>query len=330
MKAHAIVFRAANTPSLEEIDIPALKEDEILVKIHYSGVSIGTESSIFSGARTHNGTFPLVGGYMASGEVVSVGAEVKTFVPGDMVAALGARMDGEVNSIWGGHSSMQVVSQDTALKLPAGARPEEAALFILPSVGLNAVTMAGVTENDTVLIQGQGLIGQFFGQWCVNRGAKVIAIEPAPDRAALSRKYVSENVLSPSDPELEKKIAELTGGKGPSVVTEATASAKLIPNATKFLSMDGKMVFLSWYPGNISLDFAHFHNQQVTACFPMGAGDVNTWRAVLQCLASGALKIGDNLSDLLDYTEACAGYERLIAGDRSVMGMVFDWRKSHK
>jgi hypothetical protein len=36
--------------------------------------------------------------------------------------------------------------------------------------------------------------------------------------------------------------------------------------------------------------------------------------------------IGRNITHRLNCTDACAGFEALIKGDRSVMGMVFDWR----
>ncbi|OGV77848.1 MAG: hypothetical protein A3K19_18640 [Lentisphaerae bacterium RIFOXYB12_FULL_65_16] len=326
MKTKAIVFRAANTPTLEELDIPALAPDEVRVRVQFSGVSIGTESSIFSGVRTHNGTFPLVGGYMASGVIDELGPEVKGLNAGDRVVACGVRLAGGVTSVWGGHSSMQVVKARGVTRIPDGAEMAHAAMYVMPGVGLNAANMAEVKMTDTVLIQGQGLIGQLCGQWCRNRGAKVIAIEPDPRRAGLSRKYVTANVIDPTTENVEARVAELTGGKGPTVVVEATASAKFIDNATRFLRPGGRMVFLSWYPGHISIDFAHFHNNQITAFFPTGSGGDAATQATLWALANGTIRMDGNITDTVPYTDACRGYERLIAGDRSVMGMVIDWR----
>jgi 2-desacetyl-2-hydroxyethyl bacteriochlorophyllide A dehydrogenase len=326
MRTHAIVFRKANTPSLEELDLPDLEQDELLVRIHYSGVSIGTESSIFSGTRTHNGTFPLVGGYMAAGIVEQVGPAVQRAAVGDHVTAGGARLTGEVASVWGGHSSRQVVRESGVRRIPDGVEMAHAAMYVLSGVGLNAVTMARVSMTDTVLIQGQGLIGQLCGQWCRNRGARVITLEPDTHRAELSRKYVTDLVLDPADSDLETHIKELTAGQGASVVVEATGAAKLIDNATRFLSPNGKLIFLSWYPGRIELDYGAFHKNQTTAFFPMGAGGETAAQATLRALAGGAIRMADNITDVVPWTEACRGYERIIGGDRSIMGMVIDWR----
>lgn len=328
MKAKAIVFREANTPSLEELALPEPNGDEIVVKIHYSGVSIGTESSIFSGARTHNGTFPLVTGYMASGEVERTGTAVTAFKPGDRVVTIGARLEGDVKSVWGGQSSRQIVNQESAVKVPEETDMRDASLYILSNVGLNAVSMAGIHEHDTVLISGQGLIGQFFGQWARNRGASIVVIEPDAVRADLARRYVTEHVLHPEQDAVDARLADITQGRGPSVVVEATGSKRLLAAATRHLRMHSRMVFLSWYPEDIVLPFAHLHDHEVTAFFPMGCGDNETTRATLAAFGNRSVVVGDNLTDLYEYEHACEGYQRIVAGDRAIMGMVIDWRNA--
>jgi threonine dehydrogenase-like Zn-dependent dehydrogenase len=85
---------------------------------------------------------------------------------------------------------------------------------------------------------------------------------------------------------------------------------------------------LGWYPDKIEVDYKSFHANQAKAIFPMGSGNKETWREVLSCIGSGKVKIKSNITDILDYSEACKGYERIISRDNSIMGMVFDWRNS--
>jgi L-iditol 2-dehydrogenase len=326
MDALAIVFRKPDQPALEHVELPEPKPDELVVETAFSGVSIGTERSIFTGERTHNGTFPLVGGYMASGTVTWVGEQATGFVVGDRVACMGARLPEGLTSVWGGHSSRQIVRASATTKVPEACSLTEAAMFVLPGVGLNAVNMAEITMADTVLIQGQGLIGQFCGQWCRNRGARVITLEPDPSRRALSRRYVTQYALDPGAGNVEQMVMEITDGKGASVVVEATAAKWLIGSASRFLRRGGKMIFLSWYPDEITLDFAHFHNNQITAYFPTGNGGMTATRAVLRALANGSIVLGDNLTHICPYHNAEEGYRRIIEGDGSVLGMVVDWQ----
>ena len=329
MKAKAIVFRKANHPTLEDISLPELGKGEALVKIHYSGVSIGTESSLFTGARTHNGTFPMVTGYMASGVVEKVADDVTTFKPGDNVINMGTRFAGEINSIWGGHCSYHIASANSLIRVPNGADMRDASFFVLPCVGLNAVGMANITENDTVLIVGQGLIGQFCGQWAAARGARVIAVEPDSIRKALSMAYVTKDVIDPGTCDVEKEVERLTNGQWPTVVVEATANKNLIGNTSCFIRrMHARMIFLSWYPGEITLDYSHFHNWEATSFFPMGCGNQETARAVLDGIARGVIKIERNITHSYEYDKACEGFRKICENDRSIVGMVVDWRKS--
>jgi 2-desacetyl-2-hydroxyethyl bacteriochlorophyllide A dehydrogenase len=327
LKAKAIVFREAGKPALEEPSLPKLQKGQVLVKIHYSGVSIGTESSIFMGERTHNGTFPLISGYMAAGEVAETAPDVKNFKAGDLVASFGTKVEGDVNSVWGAHCSYHVTGEESLSPVPAGLDLRDASMHIMPCVGLSAVEMANITDADTVFISGQGLIGQFCGQWAASRGARVITAEPDPLRAGLSKKYVTDNVLNPLECDLGKELDRLTDGAWPTVLVEATANKKLIPQTTGFIRrMHARMVFLSWYPGEITLDYSHFHNWEATAFFPMGGGQHK--RAVLEGLARGVIKMGDNITDVYEFAGAPAGFKRICDRDRSIMGMVIDWRNA--
>jgi 2-desacetyl-2-hydroxyethyl bacteriochlorophyllide A dehydrogenase len=328
MKHHALVFRQANQPSLEELPLPEPEPKEVLVRTAYSGVSIGTESSIFSGVRTHNGTFPLVGGYMLSGTIERTGTEVTSMAPGERVIAFGSRLTPGINSIWGGHVSRAILAADSAIKVPEGVSMRDAAMFVLSGVALNAVSMVGISEQDTVLIQGQGLIGQLFGQWARLRGARVLAIEPNSQRASLSRKHVTPWVLNPETDDVATVLKEATGGKGASVVVEATGNKSLIGKAASLLTFHGKLVFLGWYPGEVSFCYHDLHANEVRAYFPMGGGDRCAHEAFLRALAAGQIVMGDNITHTVPWHDACEGYRKIIRRDPSVLGMVIDWSGS--
>ena len=60
---------------LAEVETAPVGKDDIAVRALWSGVSIGTEFAVLTG-KLDWGSFPMVTGYMATGVVVSVGAEV--------------------------------------------------------------------------------------------------------------------------------------------------------------------------------------------------------------------------------------------------------------
>lgn len=327
MKTPAIVFRQANQPQIEDVPAPSLRPEEVRIRTRCSGVSIGTERSIFSGARTDNGTFPFVGGYMTAGVIETVGdacPDLPDLQPGRRVVTHTSRIDGEVQAIWGGHAAVQTTHYSLVAAMPDGLSFAEASMFILPCVSFNAVSAAGITETDAVLIQGGGLIGHMFGQAARNRGARIAVVEPNPHRAALARRYITDAVLNP-DEVTPEAVKSLFDGKGPSVVVEATGVSKLIDTAGRHLTAGGRFVFLAWYPGAISFNYQAFHAKGVTAVFPTGSGGPTVFRAVLDALGRGALVLGDNLTDVVPYHDAAAGYEKFIRGVPSVQGMAIDW-----
>jgi (R,R)-butanediol dehydrogenase/meso-butanediol dehydrogenase/diacetyl reductase len=300
----------------------------LLVRTEFSGVSIGTEQSIFSGKRTHNGTFPFVGGYMLSGTVERVGENVEKFNAGDRVVCPGARLSGKINSIWGTHSQFVTTNQNVVIPVPDNVKMEEAAMFVLPSVGLNAFKMVEINNNDAVIVQGQGLIGQFYAQFCKDAGAEVLTIEPNETRAELSKAYVTDFVFSPGDFKISEWVDKMVANGKRIIVTEATGNKNLIANALKYIRPNSTFVFLGWYPDLIELDYNAFHANQVKALFPMGTGDAGTLQEVIDSLVSNRLKVEKNITDMLNFSEACNGYARIVNRDDSIMGMVFDWRNS--
>ena len=75
MKVRMVVFPEPNRAEMREGELPALQEDEILVKVLYSGVSVGTERWILTN-KIEGTKYPLVPGYQNVGIVEEVGNKV--------------------------------------------------------------------------------------------------------------------------------------------------------------------------------------------------------------------------------------------------------------
>lgn len=77
-----------------------------------------------------------------------------------------------------------------------------------------AMERMGVDALDTVLITGMGPVGLGGVINGVARGARVIAVEGHPYRAALARELGAAAVLDPADPEVLDQLRGLTDGHG--------------------------------------------------------------------------------------------------------------------
>ncbi|MBV9823344.1 MAG: alcohol dehydrogenase catalytic domain-containing protein, partial [Actinobacteria bacterium] len=101
--------------------------------------------------------------------------------------------------------------------------PEERFLYlsdVLPTAW-QAVEWADVPSDGTVAVLGLGPIGAMCARIALHRGARVIAVDPVPDRRADAQQRGAEVVDSGSVDDVVGALLEMTGGRGPDSVIDA-------------------------------------------------------------------------------------------------------------
>jgi len=321
MKA-LMITRVGERAELCEVPRVEAEDGGVLVKVHFSGVSVGTEMWVASGRRDPQPAPFLNAGYQATGEIVQVGAKVTDFAVGDVVA------------VFCGHAHAQYVQAKSSLvhKLPDASAMETAALFVMPSVGSHALSHADVRGGDTVLVVGQGLIGQCTAQLARLRGAYVIASEVSPQRLAISQQYCADWVIDASKCKLPEEVTKRFPG-GVDVVLESTGFQELVEDAMACvrgggLEQGGKFVFEGWYPDKIAYTYHLPHTKQLRAFFPSFIGERPNREGVLRLIARGKLDIEPLISHHVPWQQAGEVYSKLFTDQRnSFNGIVFDWRE---
>jgi NADPH2:quinone reductase len=193
------------------VDIPAPtpKPNEVLVKISAAGVN-------FIDVYFREGRYPLplpfVSGQEASGVVSEIGADVKSFKPGDRVAYTG---------INGAYAEYAVVPAERLVHMPAGIADQQAAAAMLQ--GMTAHYLAHDTyplkKGETALIHAAaGGVGLLLVQMAKNIGARVIATTSTEEKARLAREAGADDVILYSQDDFEIETKRLTNGKGVDVV----------------------------------------------------------------------------------------------------------------
>lgn len=175
MKAVVInQYGAPEVLQLQDIPIPQIKSDQMLVKVYASSINpIDWKTRKGMLAIIFGNKFPMVLGYDISGEVVQVGSEVTQFRQGDQIYAC---LDPATS---GSYAEYAPVPEKVAYFKPQNLTYEEAAAVPLAAeTALQALRDLGeIKAGDRILINGaSGGVGTFAVQIAKALGAEVTAV----------------------------------------------------------------------------------------------------------------------------------------------------------
>ena len=190
-------------------DIPELTKGMVLVKVHASLISPGTE---LSGAKTarHEGKTdpgtPHAFGYQNAGEVLAVHDSVCRFKAGDRVACMGAG--------FAQHSNFVVVPQNLCCLLPDKVSYEQGAYAHLTVTSMQALRRATPAYGENLLVVGMGLVGQLAARLGQIAGTYVMGWDMSPFRLSVAQQWGINGVTQIGQDDFEAKAKEFTHGEG--------------------------------------------------------------------------------------------------------------------
>src|SRR5258708_16745715 len=205
------VQKTGGPEALTLVDIPAPKPkpNEAVVKISAAGVNF---IDVYFRNGHYPSTLPFTIGQEGSGIVSEVGADVKTFKPGDRVAYTGIR---------GSYAEYAPVPADRLVLLPPGITEQQAAAAMLQGITAHYLVhdTYPLKKGATALIHAAaGGVGLLLVQMAKNIGARVIATVGTEEKAKLAREAGADEVILYSQQDFEAETKRLTEGKGVHVV----------------------------------------------------------------------------------------------------------------
>ena len=222
--------------ALKEIDAPTCRAGEVLLRIRYVGFC-GSDLNTYLG-RNPMVRLPVIPGHEVGATIEAVGTDVPDFLcPGQHVTVnpytncgkCAACRNGRVNACE--HNETFGVQRDgTMTEFVAvpwqkvvtadGLSVRDCALVEPMSVGFHAVSRAQVTDIDTVMVIGCGMIGLGAIVRAALRGAKVIAVDLDDEKLEVARSLGATCLLNSKTEDVHARLMEYTGDLGPDVVIE--------------------------------------------------------------------------------------------------------------
>jgi NADPH:quinone reductase-like Zn-dependent oxidoreductase len=263
----AKAFRTPGGPSIDDLtfdDVEVLPPGPGQVAVDIKAVSLNfRDLAVVTGRYPRRVSGPTVIASDGCGEVVSMGEGVTTFKPGDRVAgsffqnwitgpfvgeygnsALGGALDGVL-------TQQRVFDQEGLVRVPEHMSYEEGAT--LPCAGLTAwnalVPTAHVEAGDTVLLLGTGGVSIFGLQFAKLHGARVIITSSNDEKLEHARALGADETINyKKNPDWEKDVLRLTGGKGVDIVLEV-GGAETFPRSMSSVRASGQIVVIGVLSG---------------------------------------------------------------------------------
>ena len=331
MKSKKIVFTAFHKAELLEVDIPELKETEVLTEMEYTVVSGGTErANIMAMPNAGGNCFPKSLGYCGVGRVMQIGAFVKNIAVGDRVLVYhGMHMRYNVTPA----ADVTKVDDDSISSL-------DAAFVVIATMGLGGVRKLELEIGESAMVMGLGLLGIFALQFCRLNGAyPVIAADLNPARRQLALKLGADYAFDPSAPDFVEQVKAVTKGKGVRATVEVTGISAAMKQALECSSWMGRIALLGctrvsdcavdYYqqvhcPG-VKLIGAHNFVRPKVESYPRHWTHQDDCKAILDLIAAGRVKVAPMVSRVVSPKDAAEIYDQLCDDLAFPMGTVFDW-----
>ena len=211
--------------------------------------------------------------------------------------------------------------------------PEQALCIDPASFALGGVLDGAVAQKETVLVTGLGAIGLFAIQYCVARGAEVVAASSFEERRRLAQSFGASEVY---DTRLEGDIARTIKQRigGVDAAIECSGSIATLALAIRSVRQCGRVVCVGFYgpaDSGLILGEEFFHNRiTLLASLPALAwnnpvrGKQALYAKDLQEIAardfcSGTITVAGLFNPVVPFRDAVAAVELVAAEPQRVV-----------
>ncbi|REK66617.1 MAG: galactitol-1-phosphate 5-dehydrogenase [Cohnella sp.] len=314
----AAVLHAKNDIRLEEVEVPALKPHEILVRVKATGIC-GSDLPRVMGDAAHH--YPIILGHEFSGLVESVGSGVTKVKAGERIAGVPLVPCQKCQDCLNGHYSQcpfysfigsrvngswadyVVIPEQNALPLGDDISFEEAALVEPSAVALHGLNLIPFQGGEHVAILGGGNIGLLTLQWAKILGARSVTVfDINEEKLETARQLGADYTINSSRPDNQWK--QITEGRGFGVVMETAGAEATMRMSIQIAANKANVCFIGTPIRDLSFPhklFEQLNRKELTlkgswmsysAPYPG-----NEWGMTLDHIRSGKL----NLKDVVHY-----------------------------
>ncbi|KGQ51169.1 galactonate oxidoreductase [Gallibacterium anatis] len=323
--------------SYEQLSVPTIKEDQVLLKVAAVGIC-GTDIHAFGGNQPFF-SYPRILGHEASGIIADIGSKVSQWKVGQRVALIPYVSCGECDACRSGRTnccekiSVIGVHEDGAFSeyLAAPARnilaiddqvDDITAALIEPfAISAHAVRRAEIKAGDDVLIVGAGPIGLGAAAIAAADGANVAIADTSAER----REHIKTQLKLPAFNPIDEKVENFFNGKLPLIVIDATGNQKAMNNDVNLIRHGGRIVFVGLFKGDFSIHDPDFHKKETTLLGSRNATPED-FEKVQSLMAQGKLSASMMLTHTFKFDQLAEVFEEQVVNNKALIKSVVTYK----
>ncbi len=219
---------------IQDIDIPSINENEVLIKVSYSSLNFKDAlSSVGNPGVTR--VFPHVTGIDVAGIIEESNSD--EFKIGDAVLVTGYDMGMNTN---GGHAEFVKVPASWVIKIPEGITDKEIMTYgtagLTAALSVNELLNNGVTSGEILVTGATGGVGSIAVSILSKLGFNVTAISGKEEKIPFLKELGAKEVILRKDFDIENK-RPMGSEKYNGVID--TVGGNILAEALKVIKYDG-------------------------------------------------------------------------------------------
>jgi propanol-preferring alcohol dehydrogenase len=350
VRMRGVLFPGSKSVVVREFDVPEPGPGQVRVAVKAAGLCGSDLTYVYRVPEEERNkvqgdvlAWPLsIAGHEPCGIIDSVGEGVDNLKTGDRVViyhitgcghCVDCREGWEIlcsiekhsygYDIAGAFADYMLADAKNCIPLPDNISFAEGAYYACGAgTAYQALKRASLAGDETMVVFGLGPVGLAAVLFGGLRGARVIAIDPIEERAALAREHGAEHVMSPLGEDVVERVMDLTGGIGADVTMDCSGNSVARNNALDCVRTWGRTLFVGEGNETTIKPSPQILHKQLTL--------IGSWvfsipglQKMLRDVSRQGVKLEGLITHRFDVSEARSALETFDAGKTGKV--VFQW-----
>lgn len=320
------------------VEVPEIKESEVLIKIMSIGVC-GSDIHVYHGKHPYT-SYPVVQGHELSGEITKVGASVTQFKVGNKVTLQPQVVCGKCYSCTHGRynicdelkvmgfqttgtaSEFFAVDANKVLKLPDDMSYDEGAMVEPLAVAVHALSRGGDLKGKNILVLGAGPIGNLVAQAAKGLGAEAVMVTDLSDyRLRLAKECGIDFCINTKDQDIGEALIDNFGPFKADLILECIGINPTMNQAINSARKGTDIIVVGVFGDKATVDLGLVQDRELRLIGTAMYQEVDYIKAI-ELIEQGKIKLKPLITNHFVFKDFLKAYQTIEAMKDQVMKVI--------